>query len=148
MTDLVFLDTNVALYLYDRREPEKLQRARDWIACLLDSRSLTVSPQVLSEMFAVGVRKFPRVSRAELREFVRDFLPACTAPLDATIVSDALEFEESHRLHWWDCVIVASALAAGCRYLLTEDMQHGRAIGDMTIVNPFLVAPSEITLSS
>ncbi len=30
-------------------------------------------------------------------------------------------------LSWWDCPIVASALQAGCRYLLSEDMQHRRS---------------------
>ncbi len=144
MTDRVFVDTNVALYLKDPRDPIKLRRANEWVRVLLDSQSLIVSPQVLNEMYFVGMRKFPQVPRAELRDFVRDFLPACTAPLDAAVVSDAFGIEEAHRFHWWDCVIVASALAAGCRYLLTEDMQHGRVIGELMILNPFAAAPAEI----
>ena len=37
-------------------------------------------------------------------------------------------------------VIVASARGAGCDTLYIEDMQHGRTIGDLTIVNPFLAS--------
>jgi predicted nucleic acid-binding protein len=36
-----------------------------------------------------------------------------------------------------DALIVAAALEGGCDTLLSEDMQHGRALGDLTIVNPF-----------
>jgi predicted nucleic acid-binding protein len=33
---------------------------------------------------------------------------------------------------------VAAALEAGCRRLLTEDLQHGQKIGSLRIDNPFL----------
>jgi predicted nucleic acid-binding protein len=34
-------------------------------------------------------------------------------------------------------LIVASALSAGCKTLLTEDLQHGQVIETLTISNPF-----------
>jgi predicted nucleic acid-binding protein len=43
-----------------------------------------------------------------------------------------------HRLSFYDALIVASAIEAGCDLLYTEDMQHGRSIGGLAIVNPFL----------
>ena len=33
--------------------------------------------------------------------------------------------------------IVRDALAAGCKRLLTEDLQHGQRIESLTIVDPF-----------
>jgi predicted nucleic acid-binding protein len=99
-------------------------------------------------MFFAGIRKFPSIPRTELRSFVQDLLPACNAPLDAGVIAAALEIEARHALHWWDCVIVASALSAGADYLLTEDMQHERTIGGMTIINPFLTEPSDILSAS
>jgi len=45
---------------------------------------------------------------------------------------------EDHRLSFYDALIVASAIEAGCNVLYSEDMQHGRAIGGLTIANPFL----------
>ena len=56
----------------------------------------------------------------------------------------AIEFVESsilHRLHQlsiWDALIVRAALATGCRVLFTEDLQHGRRLDGLEIVNPFL----------
>jgi predicted nucleic acid-binding protein len=43
-----------------------------------------------------------------------------------------------HGLVFYDALIVASAIEAGCDTLYTEDMQHTRAIGGLTIRNPFL----------
>jgi predicted nucleic acid-binding protein len=43
-----------------------------------------------------------------------------------------------HRLAFYDAVIVASAIEAGCDILYSEDMQHGRSIGGLSLVNPFL----------
>jgi predicted nucleic acid-binding protein len=38
---------------------------------------------------------------------------------------------------WWDSLLVASALQAQCSHFFSEDMQHGREIFGMTILNPF-----------
>ena len=35
-------------------------------------------------------------------------------------------------------LIVAAAIEGGCDTLFSEDMQHGRSIGGLAIVNPFL----------
>jgi predicted nucleic acid-binding protein len=35
-------------------------------------------------------------------------------------------------------LIVAAAIEAGCDTLYNEDMQHGRSIGGLVIINPFL----------
>jgi predicted nucleic acid-binding protein len=32
---------------------------------------------------------------------------------------------------------LAAALEAGCKTLTSEDFQHGRRLGDCTVVNPF-----------
>jgi predicted nucleic acid-binding protein len=43
-----------------------------------------------------------------------------------------------HGLSFYDALIVASAVEAGCDILYSEDMQHGRTFGGLGIVNPFL----------
>ena len=43
----------------------------------------------------------------------------------------------THRFSLYDSLIVASALEAGCDTLLTEDLQSGRRIEGLAIVNPF-----------
>ena len=45
---------------------------------------------------------------------------------------------------WWDALIVSSALAAGCRYVLSEDLQAGMRFGDMAVMNPFETEPQAV----
>jgi predicted nucleic acid-binding protein len=55
--------------------------------------------------------------------------------------SDVLAAIDLHRLRnisYWDALIVHCAKLAGCRELLSEDMQHGQVIDGVRIVNPFL----------
>jgi predicted nucleic acid-binding protein len=50
-----------------------------------------------------------------------------------------LAIVQRDRLGWYDSLIVAAALEAGCSALLSEDLQHGRIIdGRLTVRNPFL----------
>jgi predicted nucleic acid-binding protein len=40
----------------------------------------------------------------------------------------------------WDCVVCVAAVQAGAKVLLTEDMQDGRTIEGLRLINPFLAA--------
>lgn len=49
-----------------------------------------------------------------------------------------LSLAERYGFHFCDALVVASALAAGCETLYTEDLQDGQVIDDrLTIRNPF-----------
>jgi len=44
---------------------------------------------------------------------------------------------DTARNHFYDNLIVASALQCGARILYSEDLQEGRRFGDLEIRNPF-----------
>jgi predicted nucleic acid-binding protein len=56
------------------------------------------------------------------------------------VLGDAAALARDHRLRLWDCIICAAALQSGAGIFLTEDMQDGRLIGRMRLLNPFLVS--------
>ena len=58
-------------------------------------------------------------------------------PIDVDTHLRAVDLARSHDFSFHDALIVASAHAAGCDTLLTEDLQAGRRIAGLTIVNPF-----------
>ena len=144
MTGLVFVDTNVVIYTRDQGEPEKARKATEWIKALRANDDLVVSPQVINEAFAVSLWKFKEIGRDVIRDWIRHFLPFCTAPLDANVVSLALDLEETYSLQWWDSVLVASAISGNCRYLLTEDMQHRQIVRTVRIIDPFRTDLSDV----
>ncbi|MBN9019896.1 MAG: PIN domain-containing protein [Rhizobiales bacterium] len=143
MTVRVFVDTNVLIYSRDANDPQKATLSAEWLRRLRPD-GLILSPQVLNEAYAVGLWKYKDVGTAALAGWIRDLQRYCTAPLNVETVGLALELHEETKLSWWDCLIVASALMAGCRYLLSEDMQHDRIIRTLRLINPFAIGPSAV----
>ena len=98
-----------------------------------------LSVQVINEFTAVSRRKQQREWR-EIAEAIADVLTLVDPPLALTLDQHnaARALAEDHLLSFYDALILASAIEAGCDTLYSEDMQHGRSIGGVAIVNPFL----------
>ena len=98
-----------------------------------------ISVQVLNELAAVLRRKF-RLEWDAIADALADVRAALgpAHPVDVEIHLRAVALARSHDFSFYDALIVASAIAAGCDTLLTEDLQAGRRIAGMTIVNPFV----------
>ena len=52
-------------------------------------------------------------------------------------MGEALDIKAHAGLSYWDAAIVAAARALGCSELYSEDMQHGREIAAVKVINPF-----------
>jgi predicted nucleic acid-binding protein len=137
MTDRLFVDTNVLIYAMDPENPGRRAAAADVIRKGCAAQRLILSPQILNECYRTLVHKRKLVPASQARDYLRPFLALCTAPLDADTHRIAYAIEDRHRLSWWDCVVLASSLQAGCRYFISEDMQDGQTVESITIVNPF-----------
>ena len=75
MTERIFVDTNVLVYSFDRREPKKLERAKQWLQHLWLVRSGRISYQVLLEFYAIVTRKLkPGMDPETARNVVRTLL--------------------------------------------------------------------------
>ena len=148
MSALVFVDTNVFVYRHDRSDPDKQARADEWIAHLARSRSGRLSYQVLQELYVTLTGK-ARIGfdPSEAREIVRDLIVWQPVGIDLRILERAWHVQDGNSVSWWDAVIVAAAQSLGCSMLLTEDLQHGHAFGEVRVVNPFRLrerTPGEI----
>jgi predicted nucleic acid-binding protein len=127
-----FFDTNILVYA--QQADGKADRARALFAV-----GGKLSVQVLNEFTAVARRKQSKDWR-EIAEAISDVLAVVDPPLALTLDLHAVAraLAEEHRLSFYDALIVASAIEAGCDILYSEDMQHGRTIGGLSIINPFL----------
>ena len=132
-----FLDTNVFVYLFDETAPDKRQRAERLVRRSLDEGSGCISTQVVQETLNVVTRKLG-ARPASARLLLDDVL----APLWRVSPSRSL-YARGLRLHgqfgfsFYDSLIVAAALEAGCARLYSEDLQHGQRVDHLTIQNPF-----------
>ena len=126
-----FFDTNVLVYAFS--EGPKREPAREALAA-----GGMISVQVLNEFTNVSRRKQKR-EWAEIEAalaVVRNRFPE-VVPLTTTTHAAALVLARDEGFSFYDALIVAAALEAGCETLFSEDMQAGRAIGGLTIRNPF-----------
>lgn len=101
--------------------------------------SATVVPtQALGELFNVLVRKAGR-SRDDARATLRSWRDVFDeAPTSSSVMERAADLAADHRLGIWDAVILSAASEAGCRLLLSEDLQDGFTWGGVTVTNPFV----------
>ena len=60
---------------------------------------------------------------------------------------EALDLQQEIYVSYYDAVLLSSALRAGCTHFLSEDLQHGRLVRTMRIVNSFEEEPGSIFMS-
>ena len=128
----VFFDTSVLVYALTQQDP------RAAVTEDLLTRGGWLSIQVLNEFVAVARRKL-QLSWQETLDASNAIRNLCEPPLPTTIQQhdQALQIARSYKFQFYDSLIVAAAIEAGCTTLFAEDMQHGQSIGSLRIVNPF-----------
>jgi predicted nucleic acid-binding protein len=132
MADRRFFDTNILVYAFaadDRRNA----RAEELIA-----GGGVIGIQVLNEFTNVTRRKLRwdwKQIEASLA-VIKDLL-GLARPLTAGLHSQAVVLARDSKLPFYDALIVAATMDAGCELLCSEDLQDGRKFGSVTIENPF-----------
>jgi predicted nucleic acid-binding protein len=145
MNALVFVDTNVLLYRHDGSKPEKQKAAETWLTHLWQTRSGRLSTQVLQEFYLNATQKLkPGLDREIARQEVMDLTVWHPIPVDFQVIAEAWDLQDRYQLSFWDSLIAAASRLAGCRFLLTEDLQHDQDLNGVRVLSPFIARPSSI----
>ena len=136
MSDKVlFLDTNILVYLFDFDEPEKKTIAEGIFGQYAEIR---LSTQVLQEFYVTVTRKLGRPMPPEQAlTVVEQFQTYPVAVITNQVVTKGIRRSIDSNLSFWDALIVETALAEKADLLVTEDLQDGWRIGSMRVWNPF-----------
>lgn len=146
MSVKAFVDTNILVYSRDKSEADKQAVALQWLTVLWQQRSGRISIQTLNEFYVTVTQRLkPGLSRPEAQADIRNLLLWNPLPVDSTVIENAWLIQEHYRFSWWDSLILSAAQIQDCTYVLSEDMQHGQQIGNMTTINPFLSDLSLLT---
>lgn len=139
MSARFFLDTNIFVYSFEVSDPRS-HVAEKLIRRAIESRDGIISYQVVQEFFNVALHKFARPLAPFARQeyFNTALRPLLTVHSSPALFMAALQLTAEHGFSWYDALIVAAAQGAECSILYSEDMQHGRRIGNLRIENPFL----------
>lgn len=129
-----FIDTNIVIYSLG---PNSAKAA---LAAPLFAHHPTISTQVLSETANVALKKLS-MPLSETGKLLAMLEATCRVEIiTPATMQHALDIAGRYGFSWFDSLIVASALEAGCDTLYTEDLQHGQVIeGKLTVTNPFSV---------
>jgi predicted nucleic acid-binding protein len=134
---MIAFDTNVLVYATAALSDDKVTRARNLIARAMRTGTAVLLLQTLAEFSHVAIRK-AKIPPDNIRTTVEAWL--AVLPVQAADDGDlltALDAVKSHRLAFWDAMLWASAQRAGVSHMLTEDLQDGFALQDVTFINPF-----------
>lgn len=140
----VFVDTNVAFYSREDTSDPKAAQSETWLREAAKRNLLCMNLQVLNELTNVLFRKRKNLSDSEVFDKIDKLSIFGSAPISINTTSLARSLRTSTGYSWWDCLLLASAIELGCSHFLSEDLQDGQQIGELTIINPFLHLPEDI----
>lgn len=139
------VDTNVLIYRFDGRFPEKRKIATEILRRGIIEDSLRVPHQAIIEFVAAATRPIrgyvilnQRDALREAEEFLKQF--PVLYPNEA-IVRNAIRGCAAYQLSWFDAHMWSYAEHYGLQEILTEDLQHDRLYGTVRVMNPFVGLP-------
>ena len=133
MSELIFCDSNVLLYLFDQDAAKKA------IAVEILDKGTFIHLQVVSEVASVLKRRF-KLDKKSVITAIEDILSFCHCiPATEDTLRTAFRLVDRYDFQLFDSIIVAGALEANCTVLYSEDMHHELLVEkQLRILNPFL----------
>jgi len=131
-----FIDTNVLIYAEASDVPQKQRAALSLLKSLYDDNAGVLSTQVLQEYCNVALKKLklpPQYVRSQL-DMYEQFEVVQVTP---SIIRAGLDLHQIRSVSFFDAIVLASAHAAGCNVIWTEDMNAGEVVNGVCISNPF-----------
>jgi predicted nucleic acid-binding protein len=138
VTDKVFIDSNLWLYAFSQHKTSTDWRHEEALRVILTLKNPVISTQVIREVGRNLIKK-QQLDEVSLCKYIRAWYNECEVVMpDLVQELQASELRQGHRFSYWDSLIVSAALSANCRWLYSEDMQHGLVVENrLTIINPF-----------
>jgi predicted nucleic acid-binding protein len=139
----VALDTNILAYA-EGVNGAAMKRAALGLVEKLPEGTALLAVQTLGELFNLLVRKAGRAPAKARRAILgwQDTFPLIETSTEVMLA--AADLATDHQLSIWDAVILSAAAEAGCRLLLSEDLQEGFTWKGVTVTNPFSTPKHEL----
>jgi predicted nucleic acid-binding protein len=136
------VDTNVLVYRFDPRFPERQRRATEILLQGIREDAIRVPHQAIVEFVAAVTRPLRNepslLSTDDARREAEELLNQFTVLFPtAGLLRLAFRGAAAYRLNWFDAHLWAYAEYYGLSELWSEDFQHDRLYGTVRVVNPF-----------
>ncbi len=135
MTNKIFLDSNIIIYLYSGDEPQKKAIITN---SLKEYEDIVISTQVLFEFTHIIHKKYKidySIIEKALEEFYKSF---DIALIKYDTIQMAIRIAKRYKYSFADSLIISTAIENGCEILYSEDMHSEHFIENfLRINNPF-----------
>lgn len=136
------IDTNILVYRFDNRFPQKRRIATELLRRGIMDDSVRLPHQAIVEFVAAVTRPIRGSAILSLTDALREAEELLTQftvlyPNEA-IVRQAVRACAAYRLNWFDAHLWSYAEYYGIEEIQSEDFQHDRLYGSVRVVNPFL----------
>ena len=142
----VALDTNVLAYAEGTNGAEMKEASLRLIQAL-PVGSIVLPIQALGELFDVLVLKAKRPATSARAAILGWQDAYAVIDTSSAVMLNATDLATDHNLRIRDAVVISASAEAGCRLLLSADLQEGFTWRGVTVTNPF-AAPTHVLLSA
>jgi predicted nucleic acid-binding protein len=136
------VDTNVLVYRFDSRFPEKQRLATQVLRRGIEQDSVRIPHQAIIEFIAAvtrSIRGHIILKQADALREAEELLKQFTVLYpNETMVRLAIRGCAAYQLSWFDAHLWSYAEHYGLAEIFSEDLQHDRLYGTVRAVNPFL----------
>lgn len=134
-----FLDTDLFIYQLEAQDEHKYAIAERIIREGVETGNACISFQVVQECLNIVLRKAEvPLDTDGARAYLDTVLaPLLQVPASIALYHRGLDIQARYHYAFYEALIIAAALEAGCTRLLSEDLQHGQQVEGLTIENPF-----------
>ena len=139
---MVFFDSNVLVYIATNQDAAKKKVALELVASAIGSQNGVISLQVLREVANCMFKK-SKDSVERIRETLSGFDALDFLGDSRELLDRGMDIKDQYGIQFYDALIVASAEAAGCDTLYSEDMGDGQIYSGIRVVNPFKTGNGE-----
>lgn len=135
-----FVDTNILVYAFDKKEPKKHEIAKRLLEKVWQGKeSFYTSNQILAELSRVLIQKVEKPYTPEIvSEIINTFKIKEWIIFNYSIntINFALEIISKHRISFWDALIAATMLENNVYQIYSEDSSLS-IIQKIKVTNPF-----------
>lgn len=134
---IVTPDTNLLIHAHDSRDPLKQETATGLVEIMGSLNGRRIANQVVGEFFNAATRKL-RMTPDKAATYCMGLLEQFPDfSYESGDVNVALQGARNGAFSYWDGLLLASAVSAGCELLISEDLQDGFRFEQLSIITPF-----------
>jgi predicted nucleic acid-binding protein len=145
-TNVATIDTNILIYSVDPTDPVK-HRIANYVFYETVGKGSSIPLQCLTEFYSASTRK-QILTVADATDVITTVLRAADAvAANSADLTAAMALHKADHIQFFDALLLTTVARAGFTILFSEDFQHNRSYGTVTVCNPFLMQPDELELA-